>query len=150
MFFLLQRRCLKCCTDCMLRILPCDVGRDLIRFSLSNSTLVCQSRDSSAWVYFVSTEVSRYSDSSYPFLSWIQRNRNIRDLSAYWSDATRLCGAFAVCQSCVTMYNNEADNKEAKAFNCVPRGHQNCLKFLPAIDLPLLVGSVRLPIMLTH
>ena len=43
------------------------------------------------------------------------------------------------------MYANEADNKDAKLFNCVQRGHQNFLEFLPMFFVLLLVGGLQYP-----
>ncbi|KAJ7539668.1 hypothetical protein O6H91_11G104600 [Diphasiastrum complanatum] len=44
-----------------------------------------------------------------------------------------------------TMYANESDNKDAKLFNCVQRGHQNCLEFIPVFFVLLLLGGLQHP-----
>lgn len=43
------------------------------------------------------------------------------------------------------MYANEVDNKDAKVFNCIQRGHQNTLEFLPTFISLLLVGGLQYP-----
>ncbi|KAJ7539670.1 hypothetical protein O6H91_11G104800 [Diphasiastrum complanatum] len=44
-----------------------------------------------------------------------------------------------------TMYANESDNKDAKLFNCVQRGHQNCLEFISVFFALLLLGGLQHP-----
>ncbi|XP_062003598.1 uncharacterized protein LOC133722221 [Rosa rugosa] len=44
-----------------------------------------------------------------------------------------------------TMYASESDNKDAKVFNCVQRGHQNSLEMMPLFFVFLLLGGLRHP-----
>ncbi|KAM5558170.1 hypothetical protein ABKV19_020081 [Rosa sericea] len=44
-----------------------------------------------------------------------------------------------------TMYASESDNKDAKVFNCVQRGHQNSLELMPLFFVFLLLGGLRHP-----
>ncbi|XP_072972994.1 uncharacterized protein [Typha angustifolia] len=44
-----------------------------------------------------------------------------------------------------TMYATESENKDAKIFNCVQRGHQNSLEMMPAFFVMLLVGGLQWP-----
>ena len=44
-----------------------------------------------------------------------------------------------------TMYALESENKEAKVFNCVQRGHQNSLEMMPLFFVFLLLGGLRHP-----
>ena len=44
------------------------------------------------------------------------------------------------------MYATESESKDAKAFNCVQRGHQNTMEFLPAFLALLLLGSIQYPL----
>ncbi|KAL6223583.1 hypothetical protein ACLB2K_006967 [Fragaria x ananassa] len=44
-----------------------------------------------------------------------------------------------------TMYASESDNKDAKVFNCVQRGHQNCLEMMPLFFVFLVLGGLRHP-----
>lgn len=41
------------------------------------------------------------------------------------------------------MYADESENKDAKAFNCVQRGHQNCVEFMPQFLVLLLLGGLQ-------
>jgi glutathione S-transferase len=43
------------------------------------------------------------------------------------------------------MYAEESENKDARVFNCVQRGHQNCLEFLPQFFVVLLLGGLQYP-----
>lgn len=45
-----------------------------------------------------------------------------------------------------TMYANEKENEQGKAFNCVQRAHQNSLEFLPGVLTALLLGGLQYPI----
>ncbi|KAJ8637290.1 hypothetical protein MRB53_011557 [Persea americana] len=45
-----------------------------------------------------------------------------------------------------TLYAVESENKDAKLFNCVQRGHQNSLETLPLFLASLLVGGIRHPL----
>ncbi|GAB2287485.1 hypothetical protein Dimus_021861 [Dionaea muscipula] len=44
-----------------------------------------------------------------------------------------------------TMYASESENKDAKLFNCVQRGHQNSLENMPVFFVLLIVGGFRHP-----
>lgn len=44
------------------------------------------------------------------------------------------------------MYALESENKDAKVFNCVQRGHQNSLEFMPTFMVMLLLGGLQYPI----
>lgn len=44
-----------------------------------------------------------------------------------------------------TMYVTEAENKDAKLFNCVQRGHQNSLEMMPSFFVVLLLGGLQHP-----
>ncbi|KAK6124933.1 hypothetical protein DH2020_041344 [Rehmannia glutinosa] len=45
-----------------------------------------------------------------------------------------------------TMYAIEADNKDAKIFNCVQRGHQNSLEMMPMFFMLMILGGIRHPL----
>jgi len=45
-----------------------------------------------------------------------------------------------------TMYAVESENKDAKLFNCVQRGHQNALEYMPTFLVLLLLGGLQYPI----
>ncbi|KAJ8640323.1 hypothetical protein MRB53_017017 [Persea americana] len=45
-----------------------------------------------------------------------------------------------------TLYAIESENKDAKLFNCVQRGHQNSLELMPLFFATLLVGGIRHPL----
>ncbi|CAN4078448.1 unnamed protein product [Withania somnifera] len=45
-----------------------------------------------------------------------------------------------------TMYVVEAENKDAKLFNCVQRGHQNSLEMMPMFFMLMIVGGIRHPL----
>jgi len=45
-----------------------------------------------------------------------------------------------------TMYADEEKNKNAKAFNCVQRAHQNSLENLPNFYILLLLAGVKYPL----
>ncbi|XP_057808399.1 uncharacterized protein LOC131022868 [Salvia miltiorrhiza] len=45
-----------------------------------------------------------------------------------------------------TLYASEADNKDAKLFNCVQRGHQNSLEMLPMFLSLMILGGIRHPV----
>jgi len=44
-----------------------------------------------------------------------------------------------------TMYAVESENKDAKLFNCIQRGHQNSLEVMPLFFAMLLLGGLRHP-----
>lgn len=46
-----------------------------------------------------------------------------------------------------TMYAIESENKDAKLFNCVQRGHQNTLETSPIFFVTLLVGGFQYPLL---
>ncbi|XP_068659922.1 uncharacterized protein [Aristolochia californica] len=48
-----------------------------------------------------------------------------------------------------TMYASESENKDAKAFNCVQRGHQNALEMAPMFFVLLLLGGLKHPLVST-
>ena len=45
-----------------------------------------------------------------------------------------------------TMYAIESENKQAKLFNCVQRGHQNSIEYMPTFFALLLIGGLQFPI----
>ncbi|CAL9138807.1 unnamed protein product, partial [Musa acuminata var. zebrina] len=45
-----------------------------------------------------------------------------------------------------TLYAIKSENKDAKLFNCVQRGHQNSLEMMPVFFATLLVGGLQLPV----
>ncbi|XP_072972932.1 uncharacterized protein [Typha angustifolia] len=45
-----------------------------------------------------------------------------------------------------TLYAVESENKDAKLFNCVQRGHQNSLESMPVFFTMLLVGGIQHPV----
>ncbi|KAF0910221.1 hypothetical protein E2562_001417 [Oryza meyeriana var. granulata] len=45
-----------------------------------------------------------------------------------------------------TMYAIESENKDAKLFNCVQRGHQNSIEMMPLFFATLLVGGLQHPV----
>lgn len=44
-----------------------------------------------------------------------------------------------------TLYALESENKEAKLFNCVQRGHQNSLEMMPIFFMLMILGGLRHP-----
>ncbi|KAJ6421194.1 hypothetical protein OIU84_028549, partial [Salix udensis] len=44
-----------------------------------------------------------------------------------------------------TLYAVESENKEAKLFNCVQRGHQNSLELMPVFFMLMMLGGIRHP-----
>ncbi|KAI8536642.1 hypothetical protein RHMOL_Rhmol10G0272900 [Rhododendron molle] len=44
------------------------------------------------------------------------------------------------------MYSIESENKDAKLFNCVQRGHQNSLELMPAFFMLMILGGIRHPL----
>ncbi|XP_062095125.1 uncharacterized protein LOC133801014 [Humulus lupulus] len=44
-----------------------------------------------------------------------------------------------------TLYASESDNKEAKLFNCVQRGHQNSLEWMPVYFMVMILGGMKHP-----
>ncbi|KAF5957927.1 hypothetical protein HYC85_005152 [Camellia sinensis] len=47
------------------------------------------------------------------------------------------------------MYALESDNKDAKIFNCVQRGHQNSLEMMPLFFTLMILGGIRHPLICT-
>lgn len=45
-----------------------------------------------------------------------------------------------------TMYAVESENKDAKLFNCVQRGHQNSLEMMPVFFTLMILGGIRHPL----
>ncbi|KAJ0044017.1 hypothetical protein Pint_18289 [Pistacia integerrima] len=46
---------------------------------------------------------------------------------------------------CPTLYAIESENKEAKLFNCVQRGHQNSLEFISVFFMLMILGGISHP-----
>ncbi|GKV20338.1 hypothetical protein SLEP1_g30478 [Rubroshorea leprosula] len=44
-----------------------------------------------------------------------------------------------------TLYASESENKDAKLFNCVQRGHQNSLEMMPMFFILMILGGMRHP-----
>ncbi|KAL9677431.1 hypothetical protein QQ045_005660 [Rhodiola kirilowii] len=44
-----------------------------------------------------------------------------------------------------TMYAIESENKDAKLFNCVQRGHQNSLEMMPMYFMLMILGGIKHP-----
>ncbi|KAL8166696.1 hypothetical protein V2J09_008195 [Rumex salicifolius] len=44
-----------------------------------------------------------------------------------------------------TMYASESENKDAKLFNCVQRGHQNSLEQMPVFFTLMMLGGMKHP-----
>ncbi|XVF71016.1 hypothetical protein PTKIN_Ptkin12aG0000600 [Pterospermum kingtungense] len=44
-----------------------------------------------------------------------------------------------------TLYALESENKDAKLFNCVQRGHQNSLEMMPVFFILMVLGGMRHP-----
>ncbi|CAN4083703.1 unnamed protein product [Withania somnifera] len=45
-----------------------------------------------------------------------------------------------------TLYAIESENKDAKLFNCVQRGHQNSLEMMPMFFMLMIIGGIRHPL----
>lgn len=45
-----------------------------------------------------------------------------------------------------TLYASESENKEANLFNCIQRGHQNSLEWMPLFLTFMVVGGIKHPI----
>uniref|UniRef100_A0A2P2IS84 Glutathione S-transferase 3, mitochondrial n=1 Tax=Rhizophora mucronata TaxID=61149 RepID=A0A2P2IS84_RHIMU len=45
-----------------------------------------------------------------------------------------------------TLYAVESENKDAKLFNCVQRGHQNSLELMPVFFVLMILGGLRHPL----
>ncbi|XP_010675204.2 uncharacterized protein LOC104891240 [Beta vulgaris subsp. vulgaris] len=48
-----------------------------------------------------------------------------------------------------TLYASESENKDAKLFNCVQRGHQNSLEMMPVYFILMILGGMRHPCICT-
>ncbi|GAV89751.1 MAPEG domain-containing protein [Cephalotus follicularis] len=44
-----------------------------------------------------------------------------------------------------TLYAIDSENKDAKLFNCVQRGHQNSLEMMPMFFILMILGGIRHP-----
>ncbi|KAJ7960019.1 Microsomal glutathione S-transferase 3 [Quillaja saponaria] len=44
-----------------------------------------------------------------------------------------------------TLYASESENKEAKLFNCIQRGHQNSLELMPIYFMLMILGGLKHP-----
>ncbi|XP_061347942.1 uncharacterized protein LOC133293383 isoform X1 [Gastrolobium bilobum] len=44
-----------------------------------------------------------------------------------------------------TLYASESENKDAKLFNCIQRGHQNSLETMPIFFMLMILGGLRHP-----
>ncbi|KAJ7964389.1 Microsomal glutathione S-transferase 3 [Quillaja saponaria] len=44
-----------------------------------------------------------------------------------------------------TLYAAESDNKDAKLFNCIQRGHQNSLELMPIYFMLMVLGGLKHP-----
>ncbi|CAH8257072.1 unnamed protein product [Arabidopsis lyrata] len=44
-----------------------------------------------------------------------------------------------------TLYAIESENKDAKLFNCVQRGHQNSLEYMPMYFILMILGGMKHP-----
>ncbi|XP_028768781.1 microsomal glutathione S-transferase 3-like [Neltuma alba] len=44
-----------------------------------------------------------------------------------------------------TLYASESENKDAKRFNCVQRGHQNSLEMMPMFFMLMILGGLKHP-----
>ncbi|XP_047322631.1 microsomal glutathione S-transferase 3-like [Impatiens glandulifera] len=45
-----------------------------------------------------------------------------------------------------TLYATESENKDAKLFNCVQRGHQNSLEMMPTFFILTVLGGIKHPL----
>ncbi|KAL0742156.1 hypothetical protein Bca4012_083669 [Brassica carinata] len=48
-----------------------------------------------------------------------------------------------------TLYATQSENKDAKLFNCVQRGHQNSLEMMPMYFLLMILGGMKHPCICT-
>lgn len=44
-----------------------------------------------------------------------------------------------------TLYASESENKDAKLFNCIQRGHQNSLEYMAVFFVLMVLGGLRHP-----
>ncbi|XP_061347861.1 uncharacterized protein LOC133293328 [Gastrolobium bilobum] len=44
-----------------------------------------------------------------------------------------------------TLYASESENKDAKLFNCIQRGHQNSLETMPIFFMLMILGGLKHP-----
>lgn len=44
-----------------------------------------------------------------------------------------------------TLYASESENKDAKLFNCIQRGHQNSLEYMAVFFVLMVLGGIRHP-----
>uniref|UniRef100_A0A1D1XL86 Glutathione S-transferase 3, mitochondrial n=1 Tax=Anthurium amnicola TaxID=1678845 RepID=A0A1D1XL86_9ARAE len=46
-----------------------------------------------------------------------------------------------------TLYATESENKDAKLFNCIQRGHQNSLEVMPLFFVTMVLGGLQHPML---
>ncbi|XP_074335702.1 uncharacterized protein LOC141672903 isoform X2 [Apium graveolens] len=53
---------------------------------------------------------------------------------------------YQVVKARIKLYASESDNKDAKLFNCIQRGHQNTLEWMPLFLTLMAMGGIKHPI----